>query len=68
MTSHKPDINWAGLYIHRGDELVLGPFQGKPACMRIPFPKNLLTIIEKSFFEKCSILFKFKAGDPPQAD
>ncbi len=31
-----PDINWLGIYVLRGDELVLGPFQGKPACVRIP--------------------------------
>jgi putative methionine-R-sulfoxide reductase with GAF domain/alkylhydroperoxidase family enzyme len=31
-----PDLNWAGFYFHRGAELVLGPFQGKPACVRIP--------------------------------
>jgi GAF domain-containing protein len=30
-----PDLNWAGFYFHRGGELVLGPFQGKPACVRI---------------------------------
>jgi L-methionine (R)-S-oxide reductase len=31
-----PDVNWAGFYFLRGtDELVLGPFQGKPACVRI---------------------------------
>ncbi len=30
-----PDINWAGFYFLRGTELVLGPFQGKPACVRI---------------------------------
>jgi L-methionine (R)-S-oxide reductase len=30
-----PDINWAGFYFLRGGELVLGPFQGKPACVRI---------------------------------
>lgn len=30
------DINWAGFYFLRGDELILGPFQGKPACTRIP--------------------------------
>lgn len=29
-------VNWLGLYVRRGDELVLGPFQGKPACVRIP--------------------------------
>ncbi len=30
-----PDLNWAGFYFLQGDELVLGPFQGKPACTRI---------------------------------
>jgi len=30
-----PDINWAGFYFLHGDVLVVGPFQGKPACMRI---------------------------------
>lgn len=31
-----PDLNWAGFYLRRGQtELVLGPFQGKPACVRI---------------------------------
>lgn len=32
-----PDLNWAGFYFVRGDQLVLGPFQGKPACVRIAF-------------------------------
>jgi L-methionine (R)-S-oxide reductase len=32
-----PDLNWAGFYFVSGTELVLGPFQGKPACVRIPF-------------------------------
>ena len=31
-----PDINWLGIYVLRGKELVLGPFQGLPACVRIP--------------------------------
>ncbi|SDK24629.1 GAF domain-containing protein [Microbulbifer yueqingensis] len=31
-----PDINWAGFYFLHGDELRVGPFQGKPACTRIP--------------------------------
>jgi L-methionine (R)-S-oxide reductase len=31
-----PSITWAGFYFRRGSELVLGPFQGKPACVRIP--------------------------------
>jgi len=31
-----PDVNWAGFYLIHENELVLGPFQGKPACVRIP--------------------------------
>ena len=31
-----PDVNWAGFYLLREHELILGPFQGKPACVRIP--------------------------------
>ena len=30
-----PDLNWAGFYFAKNDELVLGPFQGQPACVRI---------------------------------
>ena len=30
-----PDLNWAGFYFTQGNELVLGPFQGRPACVRI---------------------------------
>ena len=30
-----PDLNWAGFYLMRGGELVVGPFQGRPACVRI---------------------------------
>ena len=36
-----PRINWLGFYIARGDELVLGPFQGEPACALIPFSKGV---------------------------
>ena len=36
-----PDINWAGFYFRKGAELVLGPFQGKPACVRIPIGKGV---------------------------
>lgn len=36
-----PDLNWAGFYLREGEELVLGPFQGKPACIRIPFGKGI---------------------------
>lgn len=36
-----PDVNWAGFYFNRHDELVLGPFQGKPACVRIAMGKGV---------------------------
>lgn len=36
-----PELNWAGFYFLHGQELVLGPFQGKPACVRIPVGKGV---------------------------
>lgn len=36
-----PDLNWVGFYFLEGDELVLGPFQGKPACVRIPLGRGV---------------------------
>jgi GAF domain-containing protein len=36
-----PDLNWAGLYFLRGTELVLGPFQGKVACVRIALDRGV---------------------------
>jgi L-methionine (R)-S-oxide reductase len=36
-----PDLNWAGFYRLIGDELVLGPFQGKAACIRIPLGRGV---------------------------
>jgi GAF domain-containing protein len=35
------DLNWAGFYFLEGEELVLGPFCGKPACVRIPLGKGV---------------------------
>jgi GAF domain-containing protein len=35
------DLNWAGFYLLKDDELVLGPFQGKPACVRIALGKGV---------------------------
>lgn len=36
-----PDLNWAGFYFFDGQELVVGPFQGLPACVRIPLDKGV---------------------------
>ena len=36
-----PDLNWVGFYLLKGGELVLGPFQGKPACIRIALGRGV---------------------------
>jgi L-methionine (R)-S-oxide reductase len=41
LWQYLPDLNWAGFYRTVDDELVLGPFQGKAACIRIPFGKGV---------------------------
>lgn len=35
------DVNWVGFYLLQGDQLVLGPFQGQPACVRIPLGRGV---------------------------
>lgn len=43
-----PRLNWAGFYLLKGGQLVLGPFQGRPACVRIPFGRGVVgTAAEK---------------------
>ncbi|MBM3381768.1 MAG: GAF domain-containing protein [Betaproteobacteria bacterium] len=41
LFSHLPNINWAGFYLLKGNELVLGPFQGKLACTRIKLGRGV---------------------------
>ena len=41
LNQHLSDINWVGFYIMRDGELVLGPFQGKVACIRIPMGRGV---------------------------
>ena len=48
-------VNWAGFYITRGEQLVLGPFQGKPACVRIPFGSG---VCGSAAARKCTQLVK----------
>ncbi len=36
-----PDLNWVGFYVLRGNELILGPFQGKPACVKIALGRGV---------------------------
>lgn len=48
-----PDLNWAGFYLYKDDQLVLGPFQGKPACIRIRIGQG---VCGKAAAEKETIL------------
>lgn len=41
LQQHLKEINWVGFYILQGNTLVLGPFQGKPACIEIPVGKGV---------------------------
>jgi len=43
-----PDVNWVGFYRNVGGELVLGPFQGRAACIRIPFGKGVCGVAAES--------------------
>ena len=48
-----PDLNWAGFYRNLDGELVLGPFQGRPACIRIPFGKGVCGAAAASLEPQC---------------
>jgi GAF domain-containing protein len=48
-----PDLNWAGFYRNLRGELVLGPFQGRPACIRIPFGKGVCGAAAASLEPQC---------------
>lgn len=41
LNEHLPTINWVGFYLLENNELILGPFQGKVACYRIPYGKGV---------------------------
>ena len=41
LFSALPDLNWAGFYLSEGERLILGPFQGRPACIEIPFGRGV---------------------------
>lgn len=43
-----PDLNWCGFYLYDGNELVVGPFQGKPACVRIALGRGVCGLAAQS--------------------
>ncbi|SJN56400.1 Free methionine-R-sulfoxide reductase [Vibrio ruber DSM 16370] len=63
------DINWVGFYLLEGDELVLGPFQGKPACIRIPVGRGVCgTAIETNSVQRIADVHSFDGHIACDAD
>ncbi|OEF24093.1 GAF domain-containing protein [Vibrio rumoiensis] len=55
------DINWVGFYLLKGDELVLGPFQGNPACVRIPVGRGVCgTAISENTVQRIHDVHEFE--------
>jgi len=48
-----PELNWAGFYRNVGGELVVGPFLGRPACIRIPFGKGVCGVAAATLEPQC---------------
>ncbi|MDR2872755.1 MAG: GAF domain-containing protein [Xanthomonadaceae bacterium] len=48
-----PDLNWVGFYFYDGTELVVGPFQGRPACVRIPLDKGVCGAAARNLRTQC---------------
>ncbi|MEE0831254.1 MAG: GAF domain-containing protein [Longicatena sp.] len=60
LYQYLPDINWAGFYLWKNNELVLGPFQGKVACMHIPYGKGVCgTCIKELKTQRVENVHKF---------
>ena len=64
-----PGLNWAGFYFLRGDELVVGPFQGKPACVRIAIGRGVCgTAAERRETVRVEDVDRFEGHIPCDAD
>ncbi|WP_158770111.1 GAF domain-containing protein [Paraglaciecola sp. L1A13] len=53
MYMRLPELNWAGFYLLKDQELVLGPFQGKPACIRIPLGRGVCGTAAQTGVAQC---------------
>ncbi|MCL9776728.1 GAF domain-containing protein [Vibrio methylphosphonaticus] len=54
------DLNWVGFYLMKEGELVLGPFQGKPACVRIPVGRGVCgTAVETNTVQRIADVHEF---------
>lgn len=60
LNQNLDNINWVGFYIMKENELVLGPFQGKPACIRIPVGKGVCgTCVKERKIQRVEDVHKF---------
>ena len=60
LNQNLDNINWVGFYIMKNNELVLGPFQGKPACIRIPVGKGVCgTCVQTKTIQRVEDVHKF---------
>jgi L-methionine (R)-S-oxide reductase len=71
LNMHLQDINWVGFYLwdHARQELVLGPFQGKPACIRIPVGRGVCgTAVKEGRTQLVADVFEFPGHIACDAD
>ncbi|MEZ9200564.1 MULTISPECIES: GAF domain-containing protein [unclassified Shewanella] len=60
LNDNLPDLNWVGFYLLKNEQLVLGPFQGKVACTRIPIGKGVCgTAVEKNQTQRIADVHQF---------
>ncbi len=60
LNENLDNINWVGFYIMKNNELVLGPFQGKPACIHIPVGKGVCgTCVKERKIQRVEDVHKF---------
>ncbi len=60
LNDNLPDLNWVGFYLLKHEQLVLGPFQGKVACTRIPIGKGVCgTAVEKNQTQRIADVHQF---------
>ncbi|MCL1078482.1 GAF domain-containing protein [Parashewanella spongiae] len=61
LNEHLSEINWVGFYLAKNDELVLGPFQGKVACVRIPMGRGVCgTAAAENKIQRIADVHQFK--------
>lgn len=61
LFNNMEQVNWAGFYLFKQDQLVLGPFQGQPACIRIPLGRGVCGTAAST--QKTQVIYDVHAFD-----